>query len=47
MESKCKWSPFHGKKFKGVPTFSIIGGEIKMKDSKIIGDPSGKALKFK
>ena len=47
IESKCKWTPFHGKKFKGKPTYSIVGGEIKMKDGKVIGNPSGRALNFK
>ncbi len=46
IESKCKWSPFNGDKFKGTPVATIINGEIKMKDGKIIGDPSGKPLIF-
>ena len=47
IQSKCKWTPFHGKKLKGKPTYSIISGEIKMKNGKVIGDPSGSALNFK
>ena len=46
IESKCKWSPFHGFKFKGTPTSTIIAGKIKMKDGKILGDPEGNSLKF-
>ncbi|MDA9709379.1 dihydroorotase [Candidatus Pelagibacter sp.] len=46
IESKCKWSPFNGDKFKGTPVATIIRGEVKMKDGKIIGDPSGKPLEF-
>ena len=46
IESKCKWSPFNRYKFKGTPVATIINGEIKMKDGKIIGDPSGKPLIF-
>ncbi len=46
IESKCKWSPFNGYKFKGTPVATIINGEIKMKDGKILGDPSGKPMKF-
>ena len=30
----------------GTPTHTIIAGNIKMKDSKILGDPEGKPLKF-
>ena len=32
IESKCKWSPFDGYKFKGTPVTTIINGVIKMKD---------------
>ena len=44
---KCGWSPFDGYKFKGTPIATIVNGEVKMKDGKIIGDPSGKPMKFK
>ena len=47
IESKCGWSPFNGYKFKGTPVATIINGEIKMKDGKILGDPSGKPMLFK
>ena len=47
IESKCGWSPFNGYKFKGTPIYTIIGGEIKMHNGKIIGDPTGKPLSFK
>ena len=46
IESKCKWSPFDGYKFKGTPVATIINGEIKMKDGNIIGEPSGKPMNF-
>ena len=47
IESKCKWSPFNGQIFKGTPVSTIINGEIKMKDGKILGVPSGKPMLFK
>ena len=47
IESKCGWSPFNGYKFKGTPVYTIINGEIKMNEGKIIGEPSGKPLRFK
>ena len=47
IESKCGWSPFSGHKFKGTPINTIIAGEIKMKDGKIIGEPTGRPLSFK
>ena len=46
IESKCKWSPFNGFKFKGTPTHTIISGNIKMKNGEIIGEPSGKPIGF-
>ena len=46
IESKCGWSPFHGFKFKGTPTHTIIAGKIKMQDGKILGDPDGTPLQF-
>ena len=46
IESKCGWSPFHGFKFKGTPVATIVGGNIKMKDGEIIGEPEGKPLVF-
>ena len=46
IESKCKWSPFNGFKFKGTPTHTIIAGKIKMQGGKILGDPDGTPLKF-
>ena len=46
IESKCKWSPFDGFKFKGTPTSTIVGGNIKMKDGKILGEPEGAPLVF-
>ena len=47
IESKCKWSPFNGMEFKGTPVSTIINGEIKMREGKILGDPSGKLMLFK
>ena len=46
IHSKCGWSPFDGYKFKGSPVYTIINGNIKMKDDEIIGDPAGKPILF-
>ena len=46
IESKCGWSPFDGYKFKGTPVATIINGKIKKKKRKILGDPTGKTIKF-
>ena len=46
IESKCKWSPFNGAEFKGIPVATIIAGKIKMKNGKILGEPEGTPLQF-
>ncbi len=46
IESKCSWSPFNEHKFKGTPVSTIIAGEIKMREGKIIGKPSGLPMEF-
>ncbi|MDA9743572.1 dihydroorotase [Candidatus Pelagibacter sp.] len=46
IHSKCGWTPFDGYKFKGSPVYTIINGEIKMKEDEILGDPSGKPILF-
>tara|TARA_B100001057_G_scaffold326171_1_gene326356 strand:- start:3941 stop:5245 length:1305 start_codon:yes stop_codon:yes gene_type:complete len=46
IESKCGWSPFNNFKFKGTPVMTIVGGKIKMKEGKILGEPEGLPLIF-
>tara|TARA_S200000501_G_scaffold369871_1_gene410087 strand:- start:37 stop:1347 length:1311 start_codon:yes stop_codon:yes gene_type:complete len=46
IESKCGWSPFDGVEFKGTPVLTIIAGDVKMQDGKILGDPKGQPLVF-
>ena len=46
IESKCGWSPFNAMEFKGKPVLTVINGQIKMKDGKILGDSNGQPLVF-
>ena len=46
IASKCGWTPFHGKEVKGFPVVTIVNGNIKMKNGKIIGEPKGFPLIF-
>ena len=46
IESKCGWSPFDNFEFKGTPVLTIVGGQIKMRDGQILGEPDGKPLFF-
>ena len=46
IESKCGWTPFDGYKFNGTPIATIIAGNIKMLNGKILGDANGTPLQF-
>src|SRR5210317_983798 len=46
IESKCGWTPFDGYKFNGTPIATIIAGNIKMLNGKILGDENGTSLQF-
>lgn len=37
--SKCKWSPYDGKKLKGVPELVMVRGQIVFKDGVVVGKP--------
>ena len=37
----------NGYKFKGTPVATIVNGEVKMKDGKILGEPKGQPIVFK
>jgi len=44
LHSKTKITPFDGYKVKGVPVFTIVRGNVVMKDGKIIGEPQGRKI---
>ena len=46
IASKCGWTPFHGKKVKGFPIYTIINGITKMNNGYILGEPKGEPLHF-
>ena len=46
MASKSGWTPFSGMTIKGFPIATIVNGEIKMYENKIIGKPNGKVVDF-
>jgi dihydroorotase-like cyclic amidohydrolase len=45
LHSKTKVTPFDGWKVKGMPIYTIVRGNLVMKDGEIIGKPQGKHLK--
>jgi len=44
LHSKTKITPFDGYKVKGVPVFTIVRGNVVMKDGRIIGEPQGRKI---
>jgi len=45
--SKCKWSPFDGKKLKGWPILTIVNGNIVYDGDKVVTDNMGREVEFK
>ncbi len=37
LHSKVKWTPFEGRKVRGVPVMTIVRGETVMEDGEIVG----------
>lgn len=46
IASKCGWTPFDGMKVRGWPMMTIVGGNIVMRDSEILGTPIGQPVQF-
>jgi len=37
--TRVGWTPYHGRKVKGVPVYTIVRGKVVMRDGKVIGKP--------
>ncbi|MBI4482718.1 MAG: dihydroorotase family protein [Acidobacteria bacterium] len=37
--TKCGWTPYDGRRVKGVPTCTLVRGKIVMKEGKVVGEP--------
>ena len=46
IASKSQWTPFHGRKVRGWPKMTIIGGRMVMCEDQVIGHPQGRAVHF-
>lgn len=44
VKDKCGWSPYEGSTFKGWPIMTFVGGELKCRDGKVLGEASGENL---
>jgi dihydroorotase (multifunctional complex type) len=39
LETKCGWSPFHGRNVRGWPRITILRGKIVMREGEVLGEP--------
>ncbi|AFX98802.1 dihydroorotase, multifunctional complex type domain protein [Candidatus Endolissoclinum faulkneri L2] len=46
IESKCGWTPFDGKTVIGWPIFTVLRGNIIMREDELIGSALGKPVRF-
>ena len=46
IASKCKWTPYNDYIVKGMPIFTIVNGNIAMKNNKVVNEFFGKVVKF-
>jgi dihydroorotase len=46
IASKCGWTPFDGVKVTGWPMATILRGKIVARDDEVLGEPSGKPVRF-
>ena len=46
IAAPCGWTPFAGMQITGWPVATIIRGQIVMRDDEVLGEPSGKLVKF-
>ena len=46
IAAPCGWTPFAGMQVTGWPMATIIRGQIVMRDDEVLGEPSGKLVKF-
>lgn len=46
LASRCGWSPFEGMTVTGWPMATIVGGHIAMRDGQLLGEPTGRPVRF-
>ncbi|MGH6817105.1 MAG: amidohydrolase family protein, partial [Hyphomicrobiaceae bacterium] len=46
IKSRCAWTPYDGMETTGWPVATILAGAIAMRDGAILGNPSGRQLRF-
>ena len=46
IESRCRWTPYHGVKVKGWPVCTIIRGNVVMREGQLLAGAQGRPLRF-
>jgi dihydroorotase len=46
LQSRCGWSPFHGRRLRGRVSHTIIRGRLVYAEGALRGPPQGRALAF-
>ncbi len=46
IASRCGWTPFHGRRVRGWPRATVVGGRVVMRDDELQGAPSGQPVAF-
>ena len=46
LKAKCGWSPFEGRILTGRPVHTLVGGTVCVRDGELLGEPSGKMVRF-
>ncbi|MEK9165721.1 MAG: dihydroorotase [Patescibacteria group bacterium] len=44
LYTKCKWSPFAGRRLRGWPIITLVNGQVVFQKNKIIGSPMGREV---
>jgi dihydroorotase len=46
MASRAAWTPFDGMRVTGWPMVTIVRGRIVMRDGQLVGEPTGREVRF-
>jgi dihydroorotase len=47
LASPCGWTPFDGTAVTGWPVATIVRGRVVMRDDEVLGEPSGRLVRFR
>jgi dihydroorotase len=47
IASPCGWTPFAGMEITGWPVATIVRGQVVMREDEVLGEPSGRLVRFR